>query len=91
MATNKGDQKLFHILADARADGRAAGRPVRGVEDAKIGNALCLRRVLREGASSTQDAEHRVQRVQLMVSARRVHTAGIGRQAPSSAPVFFRQ
>ena len=44
----KSDQKLFHILADARADGRAAARPMRGVKNAKTGGALSLGRLSSE-------------------------------------------
>ena len=36
----KSDQNLFHILADARADGRAAAQPMHGVKNAKIGGSL---------------------------------------------------
>ena len=44
----KGDEKLVYILANTRADGRAAGRPVGGVEDTKVGAALRLGRVASE-------------------------------------------
>ena len=44
----KSNEKLFYILANTRADGRAAGRPVGGVEDTKVGAALRLRRVASE-------------------------------------------